>query len=212
MKVKFPHLLFWMLNQLNICCCVLIEIFVTCGTFVLGMRLKCTKWLWIEKDNIQFGLILLVKSFLLSVMSIYMTNTQHKRSASGRESAMHRDSQLSMLQRDAFFAYIQKIKVSVLFSFSLVLMWPCVVDRIFKSSEVWMSGLCYLGIVWEPVREASSQTIGQGCLSTVVSACRATLGWSLRVKLYVWAISYKKNKSTGGEWLVEPSPKFLWYI
>ena len=45
-----------------------------------------------------------------------MTNTQHKRSASGRESAMHRDSQFSMLQRDAFFAYIQKLKVSALFA------------------------------------------------------------------------------------------------
>ena len=50
-------------------------------------------------------------------MSIYMTNTQHKRSASGRESAMHRDSQFSMLQRDAFFAYIQKLKVSPLCPF-----------------------------------------------------------------------------------------------
>ncbi|KAK7115409.1 integrator complex subunit 8-like [Littorina saxatilis] len=45
-----------------------------------------------------------------ALMSIYQTNPQLKRSANGRDSAMHRDSQLNMLPRDAFFAYIQRIK------------------------------------------------------------------------------------------------------
>lgn len=50
---------------------------------------------------------------VLSVLNIYTTSAQHKRSASGRDSAMLRDSQLGMLQKDAFVAYLKKIKVTL---------------------------------------------------------------------------------------------------
>lgn len=51
-----------------------------------------------------------------AVVSIYSTNAQHKRTSSGRESAMYRDSQLGILPRDFFKQFMQKIKVSLGYS------------------------------------------------------------------------------------------------
>ncbi|XP_048254993.1 integrator complex subunit 8-like isoform X2 [Haliotis rufescens] len=44
-----------------------------------------------------------------AVLQIFQTKTQHKRSSSGRESAMHRDSQQGMLPRDSFISFLLKI-------------------------------------------------------------------------------------------------------
>ena len=46
-----------------------------------------------------------------AVVTIYSTNAQHKRTSSGRESAMYRDSHLGILPRDFFKQFMQKIKV-----------------------------------------------------------------------------------------------------
>ena len=42
---------------------------------------------------------------------IYSTNAQHKRTSSGRDSAMYRDSQLGILPRDYFKLFLQKLRV-----------------------------------------------------------------------------------------------------
>ncbi|XP_064611171.1 integrator complex subunit 8-like [Liolophura sinensis] len=51
-----------------------------------------------------------------AVLQIFSTNTQHKRSNSGRDSAFHRDSQLGVLSREQFVSFVQKVKDKVILS------------------------------------------------------------------------------------------------
>ena len=66
-----------------------------------------------------------------AVVSIYSTNAQHKRTSSGRESAMYRDSQLGILPRDFFKQFMQKIKVdSILILTDRVTYKTCSIKKI----------------------------------------------------------------------------------
>lgn len=57
-----------------------------------------------------------------TIITIYSTNAQHKRTSSGRDSAMFRDSQLGILPRDFFKQFLQKIKEPLALSVFISLM------------------------------------------------------------------------------------------
>ncbi|KAL8569201.1 hypothetical protein ACOMHN_051881 [Nucella lapillus] len=56
------------------------------------------------------------KEFWNSILNIYMSSTQMKRSATGRDSVMSRDSQLCLLSKENFYSFVQKIKENSILS------------------------------------------------------------------------------------------------
>ncbi|XP_052232810.1 integrator complex subunit 8-like isoform X2 [Dreissena polymorpha] len=57
-----------------------------------------------------------------TIVMIYSTNAQHKRTSSGRDSAMYRDSQLGILPRDYFKLFLQKLREPLVLSVFISLM------------------------------------------------------------------------------------------
>ncbi|XP_052817702.1 integrator complex subunit 8-like [Mya arenaria] len=57
-----------------------------------------------------------------TIVMIYSTNAQHKRTSSGRDSAMYRDSQLGILPRDFFKLFLQKLREPMVLSVFISLM------------------------------------------------------------------------------------------
>ena len=80
------------------------------------------------------------------------------------------------------------------------------------SSEVGVHWLCCQGIVWKPIREISSQSLQliREHLSTIISACWATVDWFLPEE-WNWCVKHNLNNNkkvrAGRDWIIKPSPK-----
>ena len=87
------------------------------------------------------------------------------------------------------------------------------------SYEVGVGWLCrYSGIVLEPIWKRAHTQLVREHLTTVVSACSATVDWSwpkewnycARVNLHFGEVKKKrKEKNAGWEWMVQTFPKIL---
>ncbi|KAL4235107.1 Integrator complex subunit 8 [Mactra antiquata] len=84
-----------------------------------------------------------------TIVTIYSTNAQHKRTSSGRDSAMYRDSQLGILPRDYFKHFLQKIRepqalsvfISLMSKFYNILKDDITVEIYSDHLAVWPSAL-----------------------------------------------------------------------
>ena len=90
------------------------------GMKYFGLNLSWIKWLWNPAQDTKLwgggGDVYRIIDdieivWLFTVVMIYSTNAQHKRTSSGRDSAMYRDSQLGILPRDYLKMFLQKLKV-----------------------------------------------------------------------------------------------------